>query len=249
MKPSYKDPLAGQEYADFSASADGQQQHKLILSALNPLLPPSVDTTILDVGCGDGWLSGELSKKYKFVSGCDISEELISIAKKNYPSIPFEVLDVSVKTNFKKDSFDVVLASLVLHNIQDQQRALTNLYDALKPGGKFILISINPYYAYPIGVWKRGLVGRFFNKKPKLKLRPYFEYLSTLRTHLWSNKRIPLRFSPLPEQINNALSVGFNLVSVADLKSFSQNGLYDFNYRSSLFPLLILLEFQKPDNI
>lgn len=245
MPLSYEDPGAGREYADFSASHDGEEQHQMVFSALRPLLPQSRDASILDAGCGDGWFAGELAKDYKNVVGCDVSEELIAIAKRNNPPVRFEVADIAEKIPFESSSFDTAAAILVMQNIKDQNKAFKNLFEAIKPKGKLLVVLPNPYYAYPVGVWKRGVVGWLLGKKPSLKLRPYFGFADSERAHVWSDKRIPLRFSTLSEELHGAFSAGFSLLSMKDLKSSSQDRVYDFNYRSSRFPLLLLLEFQK----
>jgi SAM-dependent methyltransferase len=49
------------------------------------------DNTILDVGCGDGIWTNELSKYYKSATGIDINSDGINIAKQRYPHINFEL--------------------------------------------------------------------------------------------------------------------------------------------------------------
>src|SRR3989344_1164354 len=45
---------------------------------------------ILDLACGPGFFANEFAKKGAKVAGVDISEELIKMAKKNYPKIDFK---------------------------------------------------------------------------------------------------------------------------------------------------------------
>lgn len=245
MGHSYQDPKAGAEYGKFSASEDGQMQHRLILEALKPLLPKLPTAAILDAGCGDGWLAGELSGSYPQIQGFDISQILIDKARQKYLGLKFTVADAAGKLPYSPNSFDQIIANLLLHNLEKQREAYDNFYNLLKPAGKLAVISVNPYYGYPVGVWKRGLVGRLLNKKPKLKLRPYFNFIDSARAGLWSGKNIPFRFSPLPEQINYALATGFKLQSMQNLRAHITTSGYDFNYRNSQFPLLLLMDFQK----
>jgi len=245
MGYSYQDPKAGAEYGEFSASKDGQMQHRLIFDSLKPLLPKSTEAAILDAGCGDGWLVGELFGAFPQTQGFDISKELIKTAKKNHPSIKFAVADASGKLPYAPNSFDQIIANLLLHNLENQRQAYDNFYNLLKPDGRLMVVSVNPYYGYPVGVWKRTLPGRLLNKKPKLSLRPYFKFINGSRNGLWSGKNIPFRFSPLPEQLNCAQAAGFKLHEIQDLRANAKNGNYDFNYRNSQFPLLLLLNFQK----
>ena len=59
----------------------------------------------------------------------------------------------------------------------------------------------NPYYAYPVGVWKRGLWGRLLFKKPSLKVRPY----NLMEKDFTWGKNLKPHFYKLSDQINNAL--------------------------------------------
>lgn len=57
-----------------------------VLDAIEALLAPSADDVILDAGCGDGWLLGELQVRYGFTGyGIDISTPAIELAAKRYP--------------------------------------------------------------------------------------------------------------------------------------------------------------------
>jgi SAM-dependent methyltransferase len=245
MLYSYQDPKAGRQYGEFSASQDGQMQHQLILDSLKPLLPKLKAAAILDAGCGDGWLAGKLFGIYPQIQGFDISQTLIVTAKQNYPGVKFAVADAAGKLPYAPNSFDQIIANLLLHNLENQQQAYNNFYSLLKPAGRLAVVSVNPYYGYPVGVWKRSLPGRLLNKKPQLKLRPYFKFTDIARSQAWSGKNIPLRFSPLPEQLTCALTAGFKLKSMQDLRMAGANDGYNFNYRNSQFPLLLLLDFQK----
>ncbi len=245
MDYSYQDSKAGQEYGEFSDSPDGQMQHRLIFDSIKPTLPKNPASVILDAGCGDGWLTAKLFNNYPNTEGFDVSPTLIEAARQKSPNIKFAVADAAGELPYEKNSFDVIIASLLLHNLENQQQAYNNFYNLIKPSGHLLVISVNPYYGYPVGVWKRGITGKLLNKKPQLQLRPYFKSMDAERGGNWSGKNIPLRFSPLPEQINCALSAKFQLLSVQDLRTEAKNNVYDFNYRNSRFPLLLLLDFQK----
>jgi SAM-dependent methyltransferase len=58
------------------------------------ILPQTTPFSILDIACGTGVLAGELSKLGFSVIGADVSEEMISIAKAEFPSIQFILSDM-----------------------------------------------------------------------------------------------------------------------------------------------------------
>src|SRR3954452_20900592 len=46
---------------------------------------------VLDVGCGTGYLSKQANNRGALVTGVDLSERMIEIARANHPSIDFRV--------------------------------------------------------------------------------------------------------------------------------------------------------------
>jgi len=101
--------------------------------------------SVLDLGCGSGWTSIFLAKLGCSVTGVDISEEMITIAKENAKKenlkIKFIVADVE-KINFK-NQFDRVLIYDGLHHCPDEKKVLKNIYKALKPEGMILLVEPN----------------------------------------------------------------------------------------------------------
>lgn len=94
----------------------------------------------LDLGCGNGRFFEVMQGKEVDYYGVDISEELIEIAKQQYPQTNFQVgsaLNIPFNNNF----FDKVYLIAVLHNIPSKSFRLQALEEAkrvLKPGGLVI---------------------------------------------------------------------------------------------------------------
>jgi ubiquinone/menaquinone biosynthesis C-methylase UbiE len=92
---------------------------------------------VLDAGCGSGRDAEVLRSKGFDVTGVDISNGLLEVARKDYPGISFVFGDL-LKLPFPKDSFDGIWAqaSLVhLETIEDTQKAVGEFYRVLKAGG------------------------------------------------------------------------------------------------------------------
>ena len=100
------------------------------------LLNPDINDNVLDVGCGTGELTYEISKKVKTITGIDSSDNMIKEAKKNYPEINFEVVN-ALEMNYK-NQFDKVFSNAVFHWIPDQKTFLKNIYDSMKTNGKLV---------------------------------------------------------------------------------------------------------------
>lgn len=80
--------------------------------------------TILDVGCGTGALCSVLNEKGMKVTGIDPAEKMLEIARKKPEngSISFIRASVLEKLPFLDKSFDIVIASHVVHGLKAEER-------------------------------------------------------------------------------------------------------------------------------
>ena len=92
---------------------------------------------ILDVGCGTGQLTAEITQFGAEVVGIDYSPDMIATSRKNFPHVRFEVADATALT-FDSE-FDVVVSNAALHWVRDQPAAIASIARALKPGGRLVL--------------------------------------------------------------------------------------------------------------
>ena len=98
---------------------------------------------LLDFGCGTGQTSTQLAALGAFVTGMDISPELISLARRRAEldgvtdHVQFQNVDL-LKAPPPPDWFDLILCSAVLHHV-DYSVVLPILRSCLKPGGKIVI--------------------------------------------------------------------------------------------------------------
>ena len=98
---------------------------------------------ILDAGCGAGPLSAALGAKGAIMTGFDSSPAMLELARQRLgASADLHVADLGKPLPFANGSFDDVVASLVLHYLEDWSAPLAELRRVLKPGGRLIL-SVN----------------------------------------------------------------------------------------------------------
>jgi SAM-dependent methyltransferase len=245
MTNGYQAFEQAKQYLDFLETEDGKQQKAVTLRCLLPHLPENPEAKILDLGSGPGWLTFELSKKYPAMQGVDAAEAQTRLAQKLYPNINFQTADPQTGLPFESETFDCIVASLVMHDIEDQAKALKEIARVLKPGGIFLNLIINPYYAYPVGVWKRGLLGRLLGQKPKLKLRPYFNLGRSESRHFTWQGNLPCHFYPLSLQINNLVNAGLSLTYLEDVASLKDDKTFSLYYKLFRFPVYLLLKAKK----
>ena len=101
------------------------------------------DERLLDVGCGDGYVTRAIAARlpHGSVVGIDASPRMIEAATaRPDPAgtvVRFEVGDVLALPFV--DEFDVVVSFNVLHWLVDQQAALSAIARAARPGGRVIV--------------------------------------------------------------------------------------------------------------
>ncbi len=111
-----------------------QSYQEVILPALLGLLPPPGHLT-LDLGCGEGRLSRRLGELGHRVVGVDASPTLVSFAVRHDNAEP-AVLGDAAALPFGDEAFDLVVASMCLHDIDDLPGALRETARVLKPPGR-----------------------------------------------------------------------------------------------------------------
>ncbi|MDR2998129.1 MAG: methyltransferase domain-containing protein [Microbacterium sp.] len=108
---------------------------------------------ILDAGCGSGPLSAALRERGAEMTGIDGSPAMLDLARARLGAdVPLQLADLAEPLPFPDDSFDDVVASLVLHYLPDWAAALAELRRVLKPGGRLIGSVNHPFaraYNYP----------------------------------------------------------------------------------------------------
>jgi trans-aconitate methyltransferase len=91
---------------------------------------------MLDLGCGTGYLTHQIKLLGGLVTGADASPEMIEKARETYPDVDFTVADGA---GFRfNEPFDAVFSNAVLHWIKDADATIRNVYNNLKPGGRFV---------------------------------------------------------------------------------------------------------------
>jgi SAM-dependent methyltransferase len=122
-------------------SASAWRLSRYLLSQQEPLF-------ILDLGCGNGWLSNLLSKSGHIVIGLDQNRhELKQAARVFLPHSKLSFLEADIFcAPFPAGHFDVIVLASVLQYFQNVSRLVSVLFEHLKPQGEIHILD-TPLYS------------------------------------------------------------------------------------------------------
>lgn len=102
---------------------------------------PNNERTLLDLGCGSGWLGSKLLRRGK-VSGLDLSPKGVERGRRLYPDITFHVGNL---VDFRPtDFYDVVVSSEVIEHVADKAAFMQTILACVRPGGYCVVTCPNP---------------------------------------------------------------------------------------------------------
>lgn len=105
--------------------------------------------TIIDIGCGTGYLTQEISKYATNVIGVDISEKSIEIANQEYgyiDNISFKKISIEETDCGSIGKFTLAVANMVLMDIPDLNNSMAALSDILTKDANFIFTITHPFF-------------------------------------------------------------------------------------------------------
>jgi len=106
--------------------------------------------SILDVGCGSGWLSEYFARLGYEVKGIDISPTLIEMSRRRVASVPYDVDHETtlrctfaihdIETGPLDEKFDAVICYDSLHHFEDERAVMRNIASMLEVGGVLFIL-------------------------------------------------------------------------------------------------------------
>lgn len=154
---------------------------------------------------------GRYARSYAFT---DISPGFFGPAKKRLGDladvVEFGILDIErcpKEQGFQESSYDLVIASNVIHATQRIDPVLCNIRKLLKPGGKFVIMELTkhtPHYNLLFGVFKGWWAG--YDEGRRLSpLIPRSQWVARLKLANFSDPEV--WFEDYPEEEGGTISV------------------------------------------
>ena len=100
------------------------------------------EINVLELGCGTGelWKSNlDSINKMKQLIITDFSSDMVETTRAvigNRDNVNYEIMDIQ-NISFKNETFDIVIANMLLHHVNDIDKAISEVNRVLKKGGIF----------------------------------------------------------------------------------------------------------------
>lgn len=169
------------------------RKHEFIDKSVNwigKIAPPSQYKSLLDLGCSPGLYAERFSSTGYAVTGVDFSKRAIEYAKKQtlFNKSNIEYHYQNYLTIDYVEQFDVVTliyCDYAVLSITERRILLKKVYQALKPGGKFIFDVFTPLMRKNESrSWHYYEEGGFWSEKPHICLESIYQYSDEDETEL-----------------------------------------------------------------
>lgn len=147
--------LTDDDVANLPSTAINSQHHKewklrsKSYKRLLNIIQKENPVNLLDVGCGNGWLIGNLSTELPFCkfSGIDLNEKELIQASRLFgkPTTCFYYLDLLKRPFFEKERFNIIIFNASIQYFNNLPAIINKAKLLLKPKG-IIIINDSPFY-------------------------------------------------------------------------------------------------------
>lgn len=187
---------------DFGDEGDLIRQH-LLNPTIFALLGDVRNKTILDAGCGQGYLSRLLARKGASVTGVEPSDAFYKYARQReqVEQLGIHYVQADLSTWTPPNTFDFVIANMVLMDIPDYEPALKNCVAALGSVGGLIFSLLHPCFEEAGSAWQ---------EKGYVEVRDYFRERAVKQTYGYFIHR------PLSTYLNSVIEAGCTLQRVIE---------------------------------
>src|ERR1044072_6894000 len=166
-QPWFKQWFDSSFYHQLYANRDEKEAATFIDELINEL-EPSMQSRMLDLGCGNGRHSKYLASKGFSVTGIDLAASSIRQAKR-WETEGLQFYRHDMRVPFGRNSFEYVFNFFTSFGYFDDpsedHKVVHNIYSALKPGGTLVMDYINSVHAEKklVASEEKEIDGIFYN--------------------------------------------------------------------------------------
>jgi SAM-dependent methyltransferase len=143
------------EFNEWARAGKGESMergHRPVGEQAIALMNVAKDARVLDIGCGSGWATRLLAEYASAgrVTGIDISDEMIQLAREqsqSQPNVDFEVASAE-QLPFAEDEFTHAFSMESLYYYRNLPKALSEIHRVMKAGGLFCAV-VDLYWESP----------------------------------------------------------------------------------------------------
>lgn len=167
---------------------------------------------VIDLGCGTGNLTYEVSYSAEEMSGIDLSSKNIEIAKHHFKRENLNFINSSIEdfsANHVGDKFNLALSNMTLMDVNDLEMVLESIKSLLSKKGKFLFTITHPsfwprYRGYENEEW--------FNYKKELHITSDFNIALEKNQNKTTHVHRPIEY-----YINSLIDKRFKLLKLEEL--------------------------------
>lgn len=109
--------------------------------AVRELSTSNFQLSILDVACGTGDLTLDLLRHGHRVTGVDLSDQMLALARRKAAPARFQLADAEALP-FEDGTFDAVTCAFGIRNFVHLEKGLGEMLRVLKPGGRMVILEL-----------------------------------------------------------------------------------------------------------
>lgn len=102
--------------------------------------------SVLDAGCGTGYLTAKLAEREALPIGVDFSPRMIELARAAHPDLDFRVDSISRLDTVADGTIDLIVSNYVLMDTPELEAAVSSFYRVLGPGGAAVVVFSHPCF-------------------------------------------------------------------------------------------------------
>lgn len=134
---------------DAHLKEDDTYHAQVVIPNLTRLVGLKKNESLLELGCGQGFVLEKFLPQSKKLTGVDIGSELIDIAKKNNKEINYFVGSAEDPQILKGETFDVLIIVLAIQNMKHLNLVVENISRLLAPKGRVYIVLNHPAFRIP----------------------------------------------------------------------------------------------------